>query len=81
MRDPNLNYFNDLSSNNFISTYVFEENIKIYLRDIKKFENFSHTHVNIRSINSEKLQGLILNGSSSFNIICVTEVWSTGTKF
>ena len=28
MRDPDLNYFNDLNSNNFDSPYVLEENVK-----------------------------------------------------
>ena len=30
MRDPDLNYFNDLNSNNFDSPYVLGENVKIY---------------------------------------------------
>ena len=28
MRNPDLNYFNDLNSNNFDSPYVLEENVK-----------------------------------------------------
>ena len=61
MRDPNLNYFNDLSSNNFISTCVFDGSVKIYLWDVKKFENLSLIHANVRSINSifEKLHDLL----------------------
>ena len=35
MRDPYLNYFIDLNSNNFDSPYVLEENTKRYLCDIK----------------------------------------------
>ena len=79
MRDPDLNYFNDLNSNNFDSPYVLEENVKRYLCDIKKYDNLSLIHVNIRSMNSnfEKLHDLLLNCSNSFNIICVTETWST----
>ena len=79
MRDPDLNYFNDLNSNNFDSPYVLEENVKRYLCDIKKYDNLSLTHVNIRSMNSnfEKLYDLLLNCSNSFNMICVTETWST----
>ena len=77
MRDPDLNY-DDLNSNNFDSPYVSEENVKRYLYDIKKYDNLSLIHVNIRSMNSnfEKLHYLLLNCSKSFNIICVTEAWS-----
>ena len=79
MTDPDLNYFHDLNSNNFDSPYVLEENVKRYLCDIKKYENLSLIHVNIRSMNSnfEKLHDLLLNYSNSFNIICVTETCYT----
>ena len=79
LRDIDLNYFNDLNSNNFDSLYVLEENVKRYLCDIKEYDNLSLIHVNIRSMNSnfEKLCDLLLNCSNSFNIICVTETWST----
>ena len=61
MRDPGLNYFNDLDSNNFDSPYVLEENVKRYFCDIKKYDNLSLIHVNIRSMNSnfEKLYDLL----------------------
>ena len=39
MKDPDLNYYNDLNSNNFDSPYVLEENAKRYLCDIKKCNN------------------------------------------
>ena len=82
-QDPDLNYFNDLNSNNFDSLYVLEENVKRYLCDIKKYDSISLIHFNIRSMNSnfEKLHDLLLNCSSSFNIICVTETWSTDKDF
>ena len=51
MRDPDLNYCNDLNSNNFDNPYVLEDNVKRYLCDIKKYENLSLVHVNIRSMN------------------------------
>ena len=35
-RGPDLDYFNDLNSNNFDSPYVLEENAKRYLCDKKK---------------------------------------------
>ena len=43
----------------------------------------SHIHVNIGSLNLnfEKLHDLLLNCSRSFNIICVTEIWSTDKDF
>ena len=36
MRDPDLNYFNDLNSNNFDSPYVLGKNVKKCLCDTKK---------------------------------------------
>ena len=78
-RDPDLNNFNDLNSNNFDSSYVLEDNVKRCLCHIKKYENLSLIHVNIKSMNSnfETLYDLLLNCSYFFNIICVTETWST----
>ena len=71
---PNLT-FNDLNSNNF-SLYVLEENVKRYLCDKNKYDNFSLIHVNIRSMNSNfaKLHDILLNCSNSLNIICVTKI-------
>ena len=51
MGDPDLNYFNDLYSNNFNSPYVLEENIKRYLCDMKKIDNLFLIHAKIRSMN------------------------------
>ena len=51
-KDPNLNYFNDLNSNSFDSPYILEQDVKRYLCDIKKFDNLSLIHFNIRSMNS-----------------------------
>ena len=70
--DPELNYFNDLNSNNVGRPHVLEENVKRYLCDIKKYGNISLIHVNNRSMNS-KFHDLLLNCSNSFNIFCVTE--------
>ena len=77
MRNPNLNYFNDLNSNDFNSQHVLEDNVKRYLCHIN--ENLSLIHVNIRSMNSnfEKLHDLLLNCLNYFNLICVTDTWST----
>ena len=65
MRNPDLNYINDLNSNNFDSPYVLKT----------KYDNLPLIHVNIKSINSnlEKLHDLLLNCSNSYKIICVTE--------
>ena len=56
MRDPDLNYFNDVNSNNLDSPYVLEENVN----------NVSLIHVNIRSMKSnfEKLHDLLLHCSN-----------------
>ena len=83
MRDPDLNYFNDLNSDKFDSPYVLEKNVKRCLCDINKNDNLSLIHVNIRRLNSdiEKLHDCLLNCSNSFNIIGVTETWSTHKDF
>ena len=79
VRETELNYFKDLNSNNFDSPFILEENVKRYRCDIKKCDNLSLIRVNIRRMNSnfEKLHDMLLNCSNSFNIICVTETWST----
>ena len=41
IRDPDLNCFNDLNSNNFDRPYVLEENVKRNLCDIKTYGNSS----------------------------------------
>ena len=83
MRYPDLNYFNDLNSNNFDCPYVLEVNVKRYLCDIKKYDNLSVIRVNIRGMNSsfKKLHDVLLNCSNSFNIICGPEAWSTDKDF
>ena len=43
MRDPDLNYFNDIKSNNFDSPYDLEENVERYLCDIKKYDNLFYS--------------------------------------
>ena len=77
MRDPDLNDFNDLSSNSFDSPYVLEEDVKRYLCDIKRYGKLALIHVNIRSMNSNFENLLLLNCLNSFNMICVTKIWST----
>ena len=77
--DRDLNYFNEMHSKNFDSSYFLQENTKRYLCDIEKHENLSLIHVNIRSMNSNfgKLCNFVINCSSSVNQICVTETWCT----
>ena len=77
MRYPDLNYFNDLNSNNFDCPYVLEVNVKRYLCDIKKYDNLSVIRVNVRGMNSsfKKFHDLLLISSNSFNIICGPETW------
>ena len=41
IRDPDLNFFNDLNSNNFDRSCVLEENVKRNLCDIEKYGNSS----------------------------------------
>ena len=43
MRHLDLNYFNDIQSNNFDSPYDLEENAKRYLCDIKKYDNLFYS--------------------------------------
>ena len=78
MRGPDLDYFNDLNSNNFDSPYVLEENAKDTFAIKRNDDNLSLIHVNITSMNAnfENLHNLLLNCSNSFNIICVTGTWS-----
>lgn len=78
--DRDLNYFNEMPSKNFGSSYFLEENTKRYLCDIEKHENLSLIHVSIRSMSSffGKLRDFLINCSNSANLICITtETWCT----
>lgn len=78
--DRDLNYFNEMPSKNFDSSYFLQKNTKRYLCDIEKHENLSLIHVSIRSMNSffEKLRDFLINCSNSANLICATtETWCT----
>lgn len=78
--DRDLNYFNEMHSKNFDSSYFLQENTKRYLCDIEKHENLSLIHVSIRSMSSffGKLRDFLINCSNSANLICITtETWCT----
>ena len=60
MRDPDLNYYNDLNSNNFDSAYFLEENVKRYLSDIKKCNSLLFMLISwVMNSNFEKLHDLL----------------------
>ena len=70
-----LTFFNDQDEDgdNFDRPYFLEEDLKRYLCDIKKYET---------SLLFMLISGIWkLNCSNSFNIICVTEPWSTDKDF
>ena len=70
MRDSELNYFNDLNSNNFDSLFVFEENVKRNICHIKKYENLFYSCSYQKY--EFKLRDLLLYCSNS-----VCEIWFT----
>ena len=81
--DPDLNYFNDGNLNNPETQYFFPENIKETLIETTLHENLSCLHLNIRSLNSnfENFKYFLQECDNSFNIICLSETWSTNSSF
>ena len=81
--DPDLNYFNDESFKNFETNYYFPEEIKNTLYETTTHENLSLLHLNIRSLNSnfEEFKNILQESNYYFNIICLSETWSTDNYF
>ena len=78
--DPDLHYFNEVAFN---TPYVFQEEIKDLLYETKQYANISLLHLNIRSLNAnfENFRDLLEQSDSTFNIICLTETWSSDADF
>ena len=81
--DPDQNYFNDETLKNFETNYFFQEDIKNTLAETTQLENLSLLHLNIRSLNAnfENLKTLLQETNFSFNIVCLSETWSTDKAF
>ena len=83
INDPDQNYFNDETFNNFETKYFFQEDIKETLYETTQFENLSLLHLNIRSLNTnfEDFRNLLQETDFPFNIICLTETWFSDKSF
>ena len=81
--DPDLNFYNDLNRENYETEYLYENEIPVYLKDLKKYENLSLIHLNIRSIqaNFESFKQLLEESNFAFNVICLSETWSSDKAF
>ena len=67
----------------FETTYFFSDEIKDNLRNLTMQENLCLLHLNIRSINAnfENFRNLLEESSFIFNLICLSETWSTNENF
>ena len=81
--DPDENYFDD-ENNNFINTpYLFPDEVKESLSENLDYENISCLHLNIRSLNAnfENFKYLLQECKNPFNIVGLSETWSSNDFF
>ena len=73
VRDPDLNYFDEINIPSKETTYINETDIKNFLYEAQRFENVSVFHANIRGLktNFGNFLNLLNNTDSTFNIICL----------
>ena len=81
--DPDKNFFNDNDLVNFDTPYMFDNEVKNNLHDLTLYDNLCLLHLNIRSINAnfENFKNLLEESNSVFNVICLSETWSTDENF
>ena len=81
-RDPDTNFFYDITKSSFKTSYFKPNIVKPYLRSTQYLEKLNVLHVNIRSIkhNFENLKALLEECGFVFNIICVSETWCSNTE-
>ncbi|XP_065684402.1 putative uncharacterized protein DDB_G0289263 [Hydra vulgaris] len=81
--DPDLNYFNEINTSEFKCKYFYPNEVKYFLKidNINSYLNV--VHINIRSLkkNFENFLNVICETDNSFNLICVTETWSSNEEF
>ena len=81
-RDPDTNFFDDMTKSSFETSYFKPNEVKPYLRSMQYLEKLNVLRVNIRSIkrNFENLKALLEECELVFNIICVSETWCSNTE-
>ena len=67
---------------NFETSYFKPNEVKPFFQSTQYLEKLNVLHVNIRSIkrNFENLKALLEECVLVFNIICVSETWSSNTE-
>ena len=74
-RDPDTNFFDDITKSSFETLYFKQNEVKQYFRSTQYLQELNVLHANIRSIkrNFENLKSLLEECESVFNIICFSE--------
>ena len=75
-RDPDTNFFDDVTKSNFETSHFKPNKVKPYLRSTQYLEKLNVLHVNIRSIkrNFENLKALLEECELVFNITCLRNI-------
>ena len=78
-RDPDENFFNEVSTQNFECSYLFPNEIESLLSEKENSETINAIHVNIRSLsnNFHYLLDILRDSNNSFNVLYLTEIWCT----
>ena len=76
-RDRDENFFNELNTQNFECSYLFQNEIESFLSEKENInsETINAIHGNMRSLskNFDNLLDILRDRNYSFNILCITE--------
>ena len=74
-RDPDVNLYNEVNTQNLECSYLFPNEIESFLSEKENSEIINAIHVNIRSLskNFDNLLDILRDNNNSFNVLCITE--------
>ena len=78
-RNQDENFFDEVNTQNFECSYLFQNEIKVFLSENENSKTVNAIHVNVRSLskNFDNLLDILRDSSYSFNVLCKTETWCT----
>ena len=75
-RASDENFFNEVNTRNFERSYLFPNDIESFLSEKENSDTINAIHVSITSL-SKNFDNLLDISRDSFNVLCITETWST----
>ena len=75
-RASDENFFNEVNTWNFERSYLFPNDIESFLSEKENSDTINAIHVSTTSL-SKNFDNLLDISRDSFNVLCITETWST----